>query len=375
MNPSNLRSHRAALALSAACCGLFASAGANAQVDVLVSGRFNDQVLRYSAVDGSFIEVFADGEELDNPIGMAIGPDGNLYVATGDIGNVLRYDIRTGDFIDEFIETGSGGLLRARGMTLGPDGDFYVSSGGSDQVLQYNGGNGDFVRVFAESEDLDGPIAVEFGPDGDLYVASALTNRVLRFDGDTGEYVGIFAFGNGLLNPTGLAFDREGNLLVGNAVRHTVMMFNPVGQFVRVFAEHQSLNVPIGVTFGPDGQLYVASFGRDSVIRFDGTTGEFIDEFVPSGSGGLNGTHFMLFVTIPDGGCTRDPQWQCDGDVDGDGQVNPVDSGLVQAAFGSGDEQDLCNYDVDCDGQINPVDSGIVQSLFGTCEEPREACP
>lgn len=73
--------------------------------------------------------------------------------------------------------------------------------------------------------------------------------------------------------------------------------------------------------------------------------------------------------------CVRDPSWQCDGDVDGDGQVNPVDSGLVQAVFGSADEQDLCNYDLDCDGQINPVDSGMVQSLFGTCKAPRDVCP
>ncbi len=29
----------------------------------------------------------------------------------------------------------------------------------------------------------------------------------------------------------------------------------------------------------------------------------------------------------------------------------------------------------DGDGQINPVDSGIVQSLLGTCEAPRSACP
>ncbi len=65
----------------------------------------------------------------------------------------------------------------------------------------------------------------------------------------------------------------------------------------------------------------------------------------------------------------------CDGDMDGDGQVNPVDAGLVQAAFGSTDRGDLCRYDLDCDGQINPVDSGIVQSLFGTCEEPRNVCP
>ena len=75
------------------------------------------------------------------------------------------------------------------------------------------------------------------------------------------------------------------------------------------------------------------------------------------------------------GCCLRDPKWICDGDVDADGQVNPVDSGLVQAAFGSVDESDLCQYDMDCDGQINPVDSGIVQSLFGTCNEPRAVCP
>lgn len=74
-------------------------------------------------------------------------------------------------------------------------------------------------------------------------------------------------------------------------------------------------------------------------------------------------------------GCRRDPDWVCDGDVDGDGQVNPVDSGIVQANFGNTGEQALCNYDIDCDGQINPVDAGIVQSLFGTCEEPRDTCP
>jgi hypothetical protein len=71
----------------------------------------------------------------------------------------------------------------------------------------------------------------------------------------------------------------------------------------------------------------------------------------------------------------RDPAWLCDGDVDGDGQVNAVDSGLIQAAFGSTDEGDLCRYDLDCDGQINPVDAAIVQSLFATCNVPRGVCP
>jgi hypothetical protein len=76
-------------------------------------------------------------------------------------------------------------------------------------------------------------------------------------------------------------------------------------------------------------------------------------------------------------GCVRDPAWVCDGDVDGNGTVNPVDVGLVQAAFcvaGECTDDALCQYDLDCNEAVNPVDVGIVQSLFGTCDDPRETC-
>jgi hypothetical protein len=77
-------------------------------------------------------------------------------------------------------------------------------------------------------------------------------------------------------------------------------------------------------------------------------------------------------------GCVRSPDWVCDGDVDGNGTVNPVDVGLIQSGFcavGQCDAQDLCQYDMDCNDTINPVDVGIVQSLFGVCDPPREVCP
>jgi hypothetical protein len=77
------------------------------------------------------------------------------------------------------------------------------------------------------------------------------------------------------------------------------------------------------------------------------------------------------------GGCVRDPEWVCMGDVDGNGRVNPVDVGLIQAAFcsqGQCPEQALCQYDIDCNDVINPVDAGIVQSLFGQCAPPNDPC-
>ena len=132
-----------------------------------------------------------------------------------------------------------------------------------------------------------------------------------------------------------------------------------------------------GVDWRQDQELLAAdgvaadTFGVSVSVGGDvAVIGAFLDDDNGSDSG--SAYVFDLANCAP---CIRDPEWLCDGDVDGDGQVNPVDAGLVQAAFGSDDAQDLCSYDHDCDGQINPVDSGIVQSLFGTCDVPRKTCP
>jgi hypothetical protein len=76
-------------------------------------------------------------------------------------------------------------------------------------------------------------------------------------------------------------------------------------------------------------------------------------------------------------GCLRNPEWLCQGDVDGNGVVNPADSGAVQSAFCIQEECDsetLCQYDLDCNGSVNPVDAGLVQALFGTCDDVKDSC-
>ncbi len=65
----------------------------------------------------------------------------------------------------------------------------------------------------------------------------------------------------------------------------------------------------------------------------------------------------------------------CDGDANGDGLVDPLDSGFILARFGLDASDPVnCQADVNCDGLIDPLDSGYVLARFGVCNEP-VACP
>ncbi|MCC3488993.1 MAG: hypothetical protein JGK35_00185 [Microcoleus sp. PH2017_16_JOR_D_A] len=87
----------------------------------------------------------------------------DIYIASGDKpGNsgqptasaVLRYDGVSGRFIDKFVGDNpnttadeTGGLSRPYGLAFGADGNFYVSSFLTDQILRYNGKTGQFIDV------------------------------------------------------------------------------------------------------------------------------------------------------------------------------------------------------------------------------------
>jgi streptogramin lyase len=75
-----------------------------------------------------------------------------------------------------------------------------------------------------------------------------------------------------------------------------VLHYDNSGNFLGIFiAPGNNLATPRGLAFGPDGQLYVSSAGSDSILRYDGTSGAFIDAFVPKGSGGLKSPEVLIF--------------------------------------------------------------------------------
>ncbi len=242
-----------------------------------VASKDSDEVLRYDAATGAFIDVVIPGTAgLDDPWTLDFGPDGNLYVAGLRSNNVLRYNLGTG-LIDEFVSPGSGGLMFPKGLTFGPDGNLYVSSADDgtptppDQVLRFNGRTGAFMGVFVTngSGGLDNPNGLLFGPDGNLYVANTRGDSVNRYDGTTGTFLNTFvAAGSGGLDaPTGMSF-RGGKLYVAGQATNAVLVYDAVTGAYLESITGGGLSGPNGIDFDAAGNLYVGSSVTHQVLRY-----------------------------------------------------------------------------------------------------------
>lgn len=95
---------------------------------------------------------------------------------------------------------------------------------------------------------IDGIGGVVLAPNGHLLVSSQLSNQVLEFDSLTGKYIGVF----GDASPERTGDDPN-------------------------TAENEGLNFPAGLAVGPDNHVYVADLGSKRILRFDGYTGQFLD--------------------------------------------------------------------------------------------------
>jgi hypothetical protein len=260
--------------------------------------------------------VAPDSGGVNHPLAVLLRPlDDNLYVTSLETNEVLRYNGRTGVFLDSPIY-GDPQLVNPAGMIFGPDGyTLYVVSTFNATVLRYNlqrpGSPGQLVADLGTM----GATGIVFGPDGMLYVNTRFSNGVMRCDvsvpgGDCQDFVTPGS--GGLERSGGSVFGRDGNLYVTSEVTNNVLRFNgATGEFMGEFVASGSggLTRPAGLLFGPFGDLYVASVGTNSILHYNGRTGAYIntvisrhDDQVLSGPRGLFFTRTNPTTLQYDGG-------------------------------------------------------------------------
>ena len=232
------------------------------------SGLSFFSIQRFDARTGAVVDVFASDGLLHFPQGLAFGRDGNLYVGnqqgsgTG-VNGVLRYNLNTGAFIDVFAVTGSPNVFPGLGIAFGPDGNLYLATSGNiapgvGQVRRYDAQTGALIDIFASDPLLHDARDLVFGPDGNLYVSSVLGGDVLRFSGITGAPLGMFATLPGGGGAHGLAFGPDGNLYVASNGPNEIVRFSgATGAFLDVFVPPGSggLQGPVSLLFSNTPQV------------------------------------------------------------------------------------------------------------------------
>lgn len=219
---------------------------------------FVGERLFVSNFTGEITEILGDGRTqtalpggLNWPLDLAVGADGNLYIADGTYFYVLLPDgtMRTAGML---FSPGYPGFLRGLAAVAG--GEFLVTTS-NGQVARYRPA-GNESEVLAEGFDQLYGIAV--APGGAVVAAELGAGRVVSIRSGAVEVVAT-----GLSEPVGVALTPGGRCLVSEAGAGRVARLDGPGGTVC-----DGLQRPQGILVR-DGQLYVVDAGAKELVAVD----------------------------------------------------------------------------------------------------------
>lgn len=139
--------------------------------------------------------------------------------------------------------------------------------------------------------------------DGVLLVPDTSIDVVSAFDPDTGDLLEreFLVYPQDLGTTTHIILNpAQDGFLVSSQTQNVVHAFGLDGEYQGIFAPIGGANTSImgnirGMAISPRGTLLVTSAVGNKVVEFDGTTGELLGDFIPTGSGGLDSPWYILF--------------------------------------------------------------------------------
>jgi sugar lactone lactonase YvrE len=249
---------------------------------------------RLGSADGAAVNA-----RFSDPFGIAVGPDGAVFVAdAGESQRIRQVSIdgmvttvagSTAGFAD-----GTGAAARFEtpsGIALGADGALYVADTGNNAIRRVTaagvvstvaGGRGAGYRdgIVLDAQ-FNGPVGVAVDPSGRIIVADTYNDRIRAIERG-GSVTTIAGSGQqGLIDgpaleaqfdtPCGIAVDRAGNILVADSGNGVIRKIDTSGNVSTLDLSPLGTYLlrPLGVAVDEDGGIY-ATDDRGRVVEITG---------------------------------------------------------------------------------------------------------
>ena len=222
----------------------------------------------------------------DNPGGVAVGPNSNIYVSDSGNSRVLEFT-RGGMYVKQFGEgTTSSPDQYARpgglGIAVNSTGHIYVVDAANDLIRIYNPDgtlDSEISRTFGTIHDID------IGPNGKIYVTDHLQERIYIFNPD-GTYDTLFGnrFGGGdgeFRDLQGIAINTLGHIYIADTNNNRIQIFDSDGNYLNQFG---NVTAPLYIALDAKSNVYVTE-PRDDFIKIFDSGGRFLTQLGSNGSG------------------------------------------------------------------------------------------
>jgi len=268
--------------------------------DLYVADSRNHRILHIAA-DGSLLQewgTFADQATGDAPIGtfnepwgVAVGPDGSVYVSDtwnhrvqkfAEDGSPIKMWGQYGQPLAEIPES-KGSFWGPRGIAVDSQGRVFVADTGNKRIVVFDE-DGNYITEFGtagfDPGQFDEPVSVAVSNDGTVYVTDTWNQRIQSF---VASEDGMFYFpsvqwdvnawfGQSLDNKPFIAVSEDNHVFITDPEGYRVIEFTESGEFVRTWGDFgvgaTEIGLASGVTVDPLGFVWVTDSGNNRILRY-----------------------------------------------------------------------------------------------------------
>jgi murein DD-endopeptidase MepM/ murein hydrolase activator NlpD len=228
-----------------------------------------------------------------DPFGIAIAADGSVYISDAGESNRIRKLTPDGKLVT--FAGGDNTLNTPSGLALDPNGNLYVADTGNNRIQKITAtgvvstvagtGKAGYADGSVSSAEFDGPIGVALDKQGNIFVADTYNDRIRKISSD-GQVTTVAGSGrtgdddgeasNARFDtPCGLVVYPDGSLLIADTGNNKLKKLSANAQvttFPITFPNDPNrsfIRSPLSFALTYDGFLYVTEYDRGTVLQID----------------------------------------------------------------------------------------------------------